>query len=145
MHRRRQNRASDRTPDLIEPQICAGGFSNVFRRKLDAKIVDKPQQLSSASPDSTGSFNGAHPARLITMLVKKLLVGHTRSISGPILRRRDFWLTAPSILCEKICCLWEIKVLCTSPCGIPRLLPTSFYTRPPPRQSFADRTKIGGK
>ena len=42
----------------------------------------------------------------ITMLVKKLLVGHTRSISGPILRRRDFRLTASFILYEKICCLW---------------------------------------
>ena len=41
----------------------------------------------------------------ITMLVKKLLVGHTRSISGPILIGRDFRLTASSILYEKICCL----------------------------------------
>ena len=37
-----------------------------------------------------------------TMLVKKLLVGHTRSISGPIFRGRYFRLTAPSILCQKI-------------------------------------------
>ena len=66
----------------------------------------------------------------ITMLVNKLLVGHTRSISGPILRVRNFRLTAPSILCEKIYCLWYIKILCTSPCGIPRLLLTSFYARP---------------
>ena len=42
----------------------------------------------------------------ITMLGKKLLVGHTRLISSPILRGRDFWLTAYSILYEKICCLW---------------------------------------
>ena len=41
----------------------------------------------------------------ITMLVKKLLVGHTRSISGPILRGRDFRLTASFILYERICCL----------------------------------------
>ena len=37
----------------------------------------------------------------ITMLVNKLLVGHTRSVSGPILRGRDSRLTAPSILCER--------------------------------------------
>ena len=42
----------------------------------------------------------------ITVLVKKLLVGHTRSISGPILRGRYFRLTASFILYEKICCLW---------------------------------------
>ena len=41
----------------------------------------------------------------ITMLVKKLLVGHTRSISGPILIGRDFRLTASSIRYEKIRCL----------------------------------------
>ena len=42
----------------------------------------------------------------IKMLVKKLLVGHTRSISGPIFRRRDFRLNVSSILYEKTCCLW---------------------------------------
>ena len=61
-----------------------------------------------------------------TMLAKKLLVGHTRSISSVILRMRYSRLTAYSILYEKICCLCKTKILCTSPCGIPRLLPTSF-------------------
>ena len=40
----------------------------------------------------------------ITMFVKKLLVRHTRSISGLILRGRYFRLTASFILYEKICC-----------------------------------------
>ena len=37
----------------------------------------------------------------ITMFVKKLLVGHTRSISGSILRGGDFGLTASSFLLKR--------------------------------------------
>ena len=57
----------------------------------------------------------------ITMLLRELPVGHTGSISGPILRWRDFRLTTSSILYEKIRCLWRVGLLCTSPCGIPTL------------------------
>ena len=34
---------------FIEPQICAGGFSDVFRWKLDAKIVDKHEAWHTAA------------------------------------------------------------------------------------------------
>ena len=66
VHCRRQHNASDRTPNFVEPQICAGGFNDILWLRLDAKTVDKhtkpgKQQLSSASRDVTGSSNGAHP------------------------------------------------------------------------------------
>ena len=130
--------ASDRTPSFIEPQICAGGFKDVIWLRLDAKIIDKHKAWQAASliclSECYRVFQMA-PIKLdsITMLGMKLLAGHTRSISSPILRGRNFWLTAYSILYEKICCLWEIKILCTPPCGIPRLLPTPYYARPPRR------------
>ena len=63
-------------------------------------------------------------------LVKKLLVGHTRSISGLILRWRDLRLTTSSILYEMICCLWRVRLLCTSPCGIPTLPQRPFMRGP---------------
>ena len=138
MHRRRQHGASDRTPYFIEPQICAGGFSDVFRWRLDAKNCRQARSMAHSSlapPPRILQRRQMAPIQLdsITMSVNKLLDGHTKSISGPILRGRDYRLTAASILCEKIGCLRKIKILCTSPCGIPRLLPTSFYARPPRR------------
>ena len=47
----------------------------------------------------------------ISMLVEKLLVGHTRSISGQILRGKDFRLTASFILYEMIC-YWGRSKFC---------------------------------
>ena len=49
MHRRRELSASDRTPNFIEPQICAGGLSGVFWWRLDAKIVDKHKAWHTAA------------------------------------------------------------------------------------------------
>ena len=66
----------------------------------------------------------------IMKLVRKLLVGHTRSISDPVLRWRDFRLTTSSILSVNICCLWRVRLLCTSPCGIPRLPQRPFIRGP---------------
>ena len=127
-----QHSASDRTANSSEPQICSDGFSPVIWLRLDAKIVDKHkawQNSSLALPAWMLQGHQMAPIQLdsITMLLKKLLVGHTRSISGPILRGRDFRLATSSILSEKSCCLWWVRLLCTSPCGIPRLPPASFY------------------
>ena len=99
---------------VIEPQISlnlrfvpvglAIYFGEGWMPKQSTSKNPGTKQISSATPDATRSSNGAHPARFYHD-VTKLLVGHTRSISGPILRRRAFRLTAYSILYEKICCL----------------------------------------
>ena len=34
---------------LLKPQICAGGFSDVFQWSLDAKIVDKHKACHTAA------------------------------------------------------------------------------------------------
>ena len=44
-----QHRASDRTPNSREPQICTGGFSTVIWLRLDAKIVDKHKAWQTAA------------------------------------------------------------------------------------------------
>ena len=127
-----QHSASDRTPNSSEPQICSGRFSTVIWLRLDAKIVEKAQSVANSSVALPAWMLHVHqmaPIQLdsVTILLKKLLVGHTRSISGPILRGRYFRLTTSLILSEKICCLWCVRLLCTPPCGIPRLPPASFY------------------
>ena len=77
-----------------------------------------------------GRVMGSIQFEYVTMLEKKL-VGQSRSISSPILGWRYFRLTTSSILYEKIGCLLRDRILRTSPCGMPSLLPTSFYARPP--------------
>ena len=123
------------TPNSSEPQICSGRFSTVIWLRLDAKISRLAQSVANSSVALPAWMLHGHqmaPIQLdsVTILLKKLLVGHTRSISGPILRGRYFRLTTSSILSEKICCLWCIRLLCTPPCGIPRLPPASFYVGP---------------
>ena len=139
-----QHSASDRTPNSSEPQIFTSGFSAGCQNSRQAQSV---ANSSFALPAWMLHGRQMAPIQLesITMLIKKLLVGHTRSISGPILRGRDFILTTPSILYENICCLWWVRHLCTSPCGMPRLPLASFYVGSPRCLSPADRTKRGGK
>ena len=51
------------------------------------------------------------------MVVNKLLVGYTGSISGPIYGCREFILTTTPILYDKICCLCSIShKICTRLC-----------------------------
>ena len=73
----RENSDSDRTPHFIEPQICAGGFSDEFRWRLDAKIVDKHKAWHTAAlapPLRILQCRQMAPIQLdsIMMLVKKL-------------------------------------------------------------------------
>ena len=124
--------ADDQSPNSSEPQICTGEFSTAIWLRLDAKTVDKAESVANSSlalPAWMLQGRQMAPIQLdsITMLVKKLLVGHTRSITGPLLRGRDFRLITSSILYEKICCLWWVRLLCTSPCGTLRLPPASFF------------------
>ena len=118
-----QHSASDRTPNSTEPQICTGGFSTVIWLNLDAKIVDKYKAWQTAAwLCLTGCYRVVKwrpSSSTLSRCCLGLLVGHTGSISGPILRWRYFRLTTSSILYEKICCLWRLRFLCTSPCGMP--------------------------
>ena len=146
MHRRRQHSVSDRTPNFTEPQIYAGGLSDVFRWRLDQNSR-QAQSLAHTRlflPFRILQGRQMAPIQLesITMLAKKLLVWHTRSISFPKLRGRDcsFYFVWKDLLF-----VIKIKILCTTPCGIPRLLPRVLLCEAPRRLSPADRTKIGSK
>ena len=121
-----QHSASDQTPNSGEPQICTGGFSTVIWLRPGAKIVNKHKACQTAAylclPECCRVVKWCPSSSTLSRcLVKKLLVGHTRSISDPILRWRDFRLTTSSILYEKICYWWRVRLLCTPPCGIPTL------------------------
>ena len=82
----------------------------MFWLRMQAKIVDMHKAwhtagyISSTPFDATGRVMARIQFDFVTMLVKKLVVGQTRSISIPILGWRDFRLTT-SILYEKIGCL----------------------------------------
>ena len=72
--------------------------------------------ISSLWMDATVS-SGDHDANSSLMLVNKLLVGYTGSISGPIYGCREFILTTTPILYDKICCLCSIShKICTRLC-----------------------------
>ena len=93
--------------------------------KADCQNSRQTQSLANSSlalPDWMLQSRQMAPIQLdsIMMLLREFLVGHTGSISGPILRSRDFRLTASSILYEKICCLWRVRILCISLCGRPQ-------------------------
>ena len=80
--RRREQSASDGTSNFIEPQICASGFSDVFRWNLEDKIVDKYKAWQTAAwLDLSGCYRVIKcvPIQLdsIMMLVRKRLVRHT--------------------------------------------------------------------
>ena len=116
-----QHSASDRTPNSSKPQICTGGFSTnlVKARRQNSRQAQSVANSNLALPAWMLHGRQMAPIQLdsLKMSVKKLLVGQTRSISYPIIRGRDLRLTTSSILYEKICCLWWVRLLCTSPCG----------------------------
>ena len=121
-----QHSASDQTPNSGEPQICTGGFSTVIWLRPGAEIVDKHKACQTAAylclPECYRVVKWCPSSSTLSWcLVKELLVGHTRSISDPILRWRDFRLTTSSILYEKICYWCRVGLLCTPPSGIPTL------------------------
>ena len=67
------------------------------------------------------------------------------SFDDVIMRWRDFRLATSSILYEKICCLWRVRIFVYITLWYTKTTPTSFYARSPRCRSPGDRTKRGGK
>ena len=104
----------DRITLLTEPQIPVQLKSVPMCLAMCFGEECQPKQSTCTKPGTRLALplwmpQGRIMARIqfdfVTMSVKKLLVGQTRSISSPILGWRDFRLTTSSILYEKIGCL----------------------------------------